>query len=749
MQLYNFFRNHTGVIDNLFKIDGFAEKSVDKDKLESFDRDSAVGLNNYLHFHQFSYFKWPHWICNKINKLLYDGSFAPSLSNNGSRDWICFTNLFSKDLIFIDPSGMISPSYALWSMEIWISTNAGILRPQERVENVFRKRDCATSMITAAWKEKDFELRQNIYGVKTLINEAVIELECRILKKLSSPMLMIVVRPYNNLTLGGIDLIEYKKDARILKINNHHRLAFDTAPEFYLAGNGESGDINVSDKEKELSKISCRYGMATMAFAYRLRMGMQRFNIRVSLSNNHDIGTAKIKFQEAKDEFLKNSELKLADGFNFAFPDPDFRKWMQASKISLLNNIHNDPKNTVEKSPAQQMKGLYFFTKACNRMGYVSDSGKIINSSLQNFKLTEKDNFGKIISCAYLLSSATDYFLHSRDLEFLKNHYQVMQLIAANLLKYSTRVKNFNYELFDKKNSIDYYLLKKSHIYDVLLIYHSLSQFSYLARCSGLFGDEIKFNKEALRLGKIITKQLNSQFSTADTIDRGSETGDICRDDYFGYSIYGGYPFGLDIIKTDHLKTIVSLIDSHYKGFPIYINSLGGIDTILSLTMAVNLLICRDERCYDILSRFMELAGERYTLPEVLNCKTGCGILGEPDSHIAMSAFFILLRNIFFMDYENRLDIMPLLRTQWLQGGSEIAIQNAPSRFGFINFKVMSFDNEVQFRFNDLPKFIPPEIMINLPYKMKIKESDDFIIKKEYENAVIINGWPSLIRFLK
>jgi hypothetical protein len=125
------------------------------------------------------------------------------------------------------------------------------------------------------------------------------------------------------------------------------------------------------------------------------------------------------------------------------------------------------------------------------------------------------------------------------------------------------------------------------------------------------------------------------------------------------------------------------------------------------------------------------------------------GVMGEGDSPVAASAFFGFIRNVLFMDSEQRLEVMPLPLPQWFSPGSEIVIQDAPSRFGPINLRVVSSAGEVQFRFTDLPKFVPPEIVLRLPFRAKIKEENDFVLKKESQDTFVINGWPSVVRFLR
>ena len=61
----------------------------------------------------------------------------------------------------------------------------------------------------------------------------------------------------------------------------------------------------------------------------------------------------------------------------------------------------------------------------------------------------------------------------------------------------------------------------------------------------------------------------------------------------------------------------------------------------------------------------------------------------------------------------------------------------------------ISTKSEIQFHFPKLPQYVPPSICINLPFKAKIKEEDDFIVKRKAGDSFIINGWPSIVKFVK
>jgi hypothetical protein len=221
------------------------------------------------------------------------------------------------------------------------------------------------------------------------------------------------------------------------------------------------------------------------------------------------------------------------------------------------------------------------------------------------------------------------------------------------------------------------------------------------------------------------------------------------RNEYYAYNIFAGYPFNVKSLPEKKLKAVINKISDSFPENPLYFKSLGGCDMFFSVIYAINLLLVKDPRVHSIIAKLFEFGKDKYILPDFVNPETGCGIRGEGDSVKVISSFIILLRSVLFIDSQEKLDIFPVPKAEWFVEGSEIKVEDAPSIFGLLNFKVISSKNEVQFYFTGLPKYLPPNIAINLPFPVKIKQEDDFIIKKEIGNSFLIHGWPSIIRFIK
>ena len=422
----------------------------------------------------------------------------------------------------------------------------------------------------------------------------------------------------------------------------------------------------------------------------------------------------------------------IKNGINATFPEKWRQNWFYALKVSLLNFINKDL--YFKNSNIIDFRNLYFIIYGYNRMGYFSESIKIIDLATKNITINEKDiSFKNVIDSCYLLSSISDYFIHVRDTDYLQSKYSLIRSIANYLYKYSKNKKKTGIR---DKNSIRDYYIKEEHHYDNILLTFSLEEYSYLARCIGIFGDEIKFKKESERLSTLFFKELFD--SKADEEEN----------EFIFYNIYAGFPFRLNNIKDDNIKVVLNKIKKHYNKMPIFLKSIGW-DIISTLVTVNNMIYLKDNKSIEIIDKLLKKAGNRYVLPDYMNPATGKANWGRGESRIVSSMIFSVLRNMLFIDYPERLDIFPVSRPEWFKPGNKIVIDDAPSRFGPISISVLSTSNEVQFHFEKLPKFVPADIMINLPFKIKIKPEDDFIVKKEFDNAFIINGWPSIVRFVR
>ncbi len=745
--------------NTLFYLDDPGIDYLDRDKLSFFTQDISTGIKNYVLFQNFINFRWPYWLYNtysvKSRSFHHISPFL--LLNNNNRDWISFLNRNSSKRVYTDPAGMISPEHDSWSLEFWMLERKTLYRPQERISSVYQTRDTNTFLINTRWEETNFIFTESICSIERDKESAELVIDLNsILSKGNIPIILfIVVRPYNTLTLGGIKSIEYNNKTKLININDYERIYSETKPDYMLTGNACDGDIDFIDLKMKKNSVNCRFELATMALGYNLNKGDNELKIRIDLSGDRRFHVYKVNYSNLKNEYIEQINLKSRKGLKITFPEKKLQNWIYAAKISALNCSIEDILDTVDLQSSSS--GLIFYAVAgYNRMGYFSESLRIINSITDRIIIKEKPNFTKIHTSCCLINCISDYFKLSRDIGYIRSRYQLLRSIADGIIQYSKSIKSSGKSPY--KNSIQGYLIKEFHIYDVIVISFALFEFSYMARCMGIFNDELKFAKESDRLEKIIIEKIDPKISDSfqdeETAEEeisgpGIERNVFIENEYFAYNIFAGFPFAVRSLTTEKLKDLTDKISSSFSENPIYFKSSGGCNSLYSIIYAINLLLVKDPRVHTIIEKFFDFGKERYVIPDFVNPTNGLGIMGQGDSSIVISAFFTLLRSAIFMDSQERLVIFPVPKKEWFIEGSEIRIEDAPSLFGIINFTVLTTRNEIQIHFYETPKYIPPEIMINLPFPSRIKQEDDFLLKKEIGNSYLIHGWPSMIRFIK
>ncbi|MDY6935903.1 MAG: hypothetical protein SVZ03_17000 [Spirochaetota bacterium] len=731
--------------DGKFTINLFDLDYIDSKKIEIYSKEFALGIKNYMLYQKFSNFRWPLWINDSLNKT--SKSLSPNqpilLLNSTNRNCISLSNLHSTGKTKIDPTGMISPSYDNWSIEFWISRGRFLFRAQDRMKHVTQYRDSKTFIIVTNWEERDFELIEHVFCAINDSDDVIIELDCKYNRK-EAASLLVVIRPYNSLFLGGIESVNYISETKRMRINDIDRVLIDQEPDFLLSSIGIKGDIDITSTRDNIDKEKCRFGMATLALGYNLHNGANELKMRLSQSKENETADGKINFKNLKKNYIQYTNFWMKNGFYLKFPEKCLEDWFFTSKMSVINSYDMDLSNATICSNFN-MKSIYYFTSALNRMGYLSESSKTIDSILNDFILTDKADFLEFIGGCYLISSISDYFIHSRNIDYLKTKYKIIKNIALELYSRSFNLWGKDKGLNEERNSIENYFLHESHIYDMIIVSFSLNQFSYLSRCLGIFGDEIKFNKESTRLEELILDDLRYYF------EKELDDNKLKRDDneFFCYRVFAGLPFTVNSLKIEDLKVVIDRILENFKDTPIYFKSIGGSNLLFTIIVGLNLLLIKDSRVYDIVTTLIELGKESYALPQFINPKTGLCISGEGDSIEVLSAFFLLLRSILFIDFQDRLELLPVPKADWFSKGKEIIIEKAPSRFGYININIISTKDDIQFRFNEAPKFLPPNIMINLPFGVRIEQGEDFLVKKVIGNSYLINGWPTIIKFYK
>jgi len=497
-------------------------------------------------------------------------------------------------------------------------------RAQDDVSALSIEMDPLTSIIKVHWKDKSFKVTTTILGARSSIDEAVINVNCTVTDAVKNSSLLLVVRPYNHHKLGSVNSAEYFRETSLVSINGSKKIALNMAPDFILTGSGNEGDVNLKKHEDSFSS-SCESGMATIAPGYKIKKGKNEFNFRIAISDERDLLPGKMEFDELKDEYISYAGLRIKNGMNIKIPDKNLQNWFYASKVSLLSFHEDSILSEIEKDVEGGCRSFFHYTCGLNRMGYLPESLKLIKKVIEgvdfNFK---KPLFSDIINNCYVLDAIADYFVQTRDIDFLQSHYTVLKNIAASIYGYIKKIKSID---GFTGNSINNNYIKNPHYYDMVLISFSLKQFSYLARCLGIFGDEKKYSSESDRITDIF----------ADHIADYDSQESLINDEFFFHDIYSGYPLHLENLSEGHITKIVDAIYSNFSDLPVNISSLG-LDMVSSIIIATNLLLLKDPRALDVMENIMAIGNKGYSLTEFINpvTKRGCWVRVVQESAVLL-----------------------------------------------------------------------------------------------------------------
>jgi hypothetical protein len=700
---------------------------IDPDKEEILLDAVSLGMGNRIAYQKFSGFTWPLWLseAEDFYSLNYRSTPDPLLLNSSFREWQSFTNFLSSEELQIDRVGMISgPGNSSWSVEFWYFSNGILYHPQKNLEHIKPERDYKTGGICITGNLGNSQFKESIAGAKSNIDEALVSYEIN--SGNADDVLFAVVRPYNSLAIGGVNNISFNASGLFLKIDGKEVIAFEKKPDFIEIGSGITGDVDCYSRGFNGS-VSCSYGMAAMAIGFTLKKGANVLNLRVTLDSSSSLSQYKFDFSKSFREFQNFSVMRMAEGLKMEVPDDNFTKNFHQCKITLFNNNSGD----FDSEKIEGFRNLYFFCYSMNRAGLDLEAEKLFNRMLDKFNYNIKSpEYTPVISASWLLNSFFECYIHKRDPEFLQSYFPIIRKIGDYVYKFSTSIHSVA-QL--PGNTLGNLYIREATESDFMIILAAMINVSYLSRCMGIFGDEVKYKNEADRIQSIIKNVIEKR--RVISLEKFLSFRSLVS---LPDAVVSGYK------EEDYNDFFSSFADE--RNFPL-LERLSGIDLFSSALVLIHLISLKDSRFNIFSKKFFSLIDDYFTLPEFIDPVLKRGVRGDGNMKIIAALIFIIQRNRVFLDRPDRLELFTAPEAHWFKPGNRIKVDNALTRYGKISFLSEASDDEIKITFTGLPKFIPSDIMINFPMETSIIESDDFILKRKSGNSYIINGWPAVIRF--
>ncbi len=698
---------------------------------KSLPDEIVTGINNTGLYRRFPGFYWPLWVPAEAAESSPSEPYAnPVLLNTTNRNWQNVTNYLSDGELKIDRAGMITgPGESGWSLEFWIFSKNTLFRPRAAIGGISASRNTVTGELEIRGDYRSISFVEKITGGKSNVNEAVISYTTASRTDMKDSMLVAAVRPYNMLRLGGLDRVEFLESGNLVKLNGRIHLACTRRPDRVIAVSGRAGDITpeLLDSADSLS-LECPQSMATMGLVFNLEGTSCSNTFRISLDIEKNLSpVAGLKYENTAKDFGILYSMRAGEGVTMELPDAKYMNVISQSRLTMLgiNSCDYIPVNLRSAADA------YFYVYGLIRAGQLREAANIVRQMINGLSFNEKKkDYNTSICAAYIISSFNELYIHKRDSDFLQENFTEIRRIGDYVYSVCSEIHT---PVYPGLRARQHDTSPDSSERDIFAFYLAMSAMAYLSRCMGIFGQETKFRNEADRIQAIVRDWFDKKRSAV--VLHG-----------YNFSALLAFPERLYLSpgEEEYSKMFRNLFVS--DDFPLT-DKIYGVDMFSGFSVLNHMLAIRDDRIFEFMDKLLDFTDDFFSLPEFVNPVTGRGTWGSGNSKVLASLLFAVMRNMFFSESADRLELFPVPDERFFAPGKRLKIENAPSRFGMLSFNVETADGEIRILFTTLPKYVPADIRINLPFDTKIIEGDDFIIKKKVNNTYFINGWPSAVRF--
>jgi hypothetical protein len=127
----------------------------------------------------------------------------------------------------------------------------------------------------------------------------------------------------------------------------------------------------------------------------------------------------------------------------------------------------------------------------------------------------------------------------------------------------------------------------------------------------------------------------------------------------------------------------------------------------------------QDHQAYASLDRILTMALSTYAWPRAIHPRTGGGSFGEGHDPLVTALFLRVIRSILIREENDALVLGAAFPTHWYEPGTVITVDNAPSSFGTISYRIEAGEQQVELQLEGDYRFPPQSVRWNVPFAIK------------------------------
>lgn len=648
-------------------------------------------------------YRWPLWLHRALSSD-HEESIDPirtSCENTCLRDAHIVTNYLSKQWVAVDPAGMIHPSWASWSLEVWYIDGGEILRMHDGALPLID----TTDGCTVQWKSPAGQCTLTLAGARGNSDEMALSVSMKTTRSASGEgYLGLVVRPYTTETLGGISSIGCDETGLV---------TIDGTPAFILDSTAnlvntatDGSDISFSTDD-DVRSCASPQGLASMLFAFPVQGKKAEILCRLSLDPGIAPAPSGISFAAIDKDFRALAAHRYAQGFQIGMADSKWLRYLKEARNFLLH-AYAVRSIIIEEDPALQ--DILYLQQALLQHGYHDEAVDLVVSMKEQLRYQKKDiPQSYALAAASWLSALASLFQYTRDTDMIRQALSGVEEAVSMIQRWLKEKGGAIPAPFDG--------ILDGPVVTMSIIGRAMNDAAELARNLGIFNLEASWKETAAGL---VEKARSLRAS-------------VLHDRRKGRDVHLSYPGGLvgyeEFAEGEKNDFIFPGI-----GYDVQSRML---DLLARLRYGGNL---KDE-----IHPFLDSLPHRGSLSELYHSRTGRAVYGRIPSWKTGALSALLVKDGVAFDTDTELVLFPAATEEWFNT-EEMELVDVPSRFGTFSLKVVSLQKEIRFFFEDVPRIVPQEIHIHLPFRYTVTESDDFIIRQLDPGLLKIHGWPELLK---
>jgi len=697
------------------------------------------GLNNTLSIQSNPHWVWPLWVERQQDP---DGeAFIPTgvnlvMGNLSRRDWTAIGIRGSQKEGMVDPVGMVTSQPFGWSVLPFLQFQGeSYLPPRLEKKTKQRLRNQTDPVVITEYNVSpnlgwECEAQALLTG-----GEELICLTQRLQNRSKETLKVTVgfgLRPYNMLTIGHINKIKFKN--RLWRINKKPALLLPTEPDRCLASGGERQDPILGSQEMpQVTKLRRRSGLliGQAEYDYRLAPGDEVELVAVipmgkqSMGQNNQFATLSLKaLKKAKYQATEFWQKNNRRGIQLTLPDVAFQEAFGAVKNHL--HVYDDGDHFTAGTffyHFQWLRDSAYLALAFENMGFAEDVDPKVAGflSLQTKEGFFRSQDGEWDGAGQAITTLVRHFLRSGDTKGLEQHFPALYKGALWIEEARQETKDGQAPhagLLPAGISAEHFGPNDHYFWD---------NFWGLAALRDL-------SKAAQMIGRNQTHKTLEQLAEGYQERLAQVMGEACQsnpEQGLPCSIYRP-------LDTAAIGTLVSLwpLDLFSPFDPwvgptldyLWENNLRdglfyqkiihtGLNVYLSAQLAEAFLARGDQRAWVILASILAHGGPTHVWPEAIHPQAHGGCMGDGDHGWAAAEFVNLVRNLLVKEQENELLLGLGIRSEWLEPGKRIELQDAPTDFGILSYELIgSIEHlEIKWELKRGPGHSPTALFLLLP----------------------------------